>query len=227
MLVRRSWFGREWPKCLGKLCKRAPANTTVSDSVLFSSTSPVLPVSVHISCTTSVGPHLLYYQCRSTSPVLPVSVHISCTTSVSQFIRAPNDAQFARLWHAGTKIHPLQICPVHGIDPLNWLERGCLLSIILYYASAWKSGNGFPFIRHWYHSCDLGKSAMLSAQLYTLCGLCFQTLWSSGSENYNIVRGCVHYTLQSKSKYYIQNKILSLPSWLVKGWQLWTQSDTL
>ena len=35
-----------------------------------------------------------------------------------------------------------------------------------------------------------------------------------------IVRSCVHYTLQSKPKYYIQNKILSLNSWLVKSWQL-------
>ena len=64
-----------------------------------------------------------------------------------------------------------------------------------------------------------------SCQLsYTLC---FQALWSSGSENYTIVKSCVHYTLRSKSRYYIQNKILSLHSWLVKGWQLWTQSDTL
>ena len=47
---------------------------------------------------------------------------------------------------------------------------------------------------------DLSSSAMLSAQSYTLC---FQELWSSGSENYNIVRRCVHYT-QSKSKYCIQ-----------------------
>ena len=33
------------------------------------------------------------------------------------------------------------------------------------------------------HGCDLGNSAMLSAQLYTLQ---FQAHWSSGSENYNI-----------------------------------------
>ena len=36
-----------------------------------------------------------------------------------------------------------------------------------------KSGNGLPLVRHGYHSCDLGKSAMLSAQLYVLC---FQAL---------------------------------------------------
>ena len=94
----------------------------------------------------------------------------------------------------------------------------CLLSKVLNYVSAWKSGNSFPLIRHRYHSCDLGKSSMLSAQFYTLC---IQALWSD--ENYNIVRSRV----QSKSKYYIQNKILSLHSWLVKGWQLWTQIDTL
>ena len=34
------------------------------------------------------------------------------------------------------------------------------------------------------------------------------------------VRSRVHYALQSKSKYYIHNKILSVHSWLVKGWQL-------
>ena len=77
----------------------------------------------------------------------------------------------------------------------------CLLSKILHFASAWKSGNGFPLIRHRYHSCDLGKSVMLSAQLYTLC---FPALWCSGSENYNIVRNRVHYTVPSESKYYIQ-----------------------
>ena len=63
---------------------------------------------------------------------------------------------------------------------LNWLVRGVLLSKILHYASAWKGGNGFPLIRHKHHSCDLGKSAMPSAQLYTLC---FQALWCSDSEN--------------------------------------------
>ena len=57
-----------------------------------------------------------------------------------------------------------------------------------------KVGTVFPLVRHRYHSCDLGKSAMLSAQLYTLC---FQALWSSGSKNYNIVRSRVHYTLQN------------------------------
>ena len=39
-------------------------------------------------------------------------------------------------------------------------------------------------------------------------------------KNHNIVRSHVHYTLQSKSNYYIQNKIYSLHSLLVKGWQL-------
>ena len=78
---------------------------------------------------------------------------------------------------------------------------------MLHCASAWKSGNSFPLVRHRYHSCDLGKNAMMSAQLYTPC---FQALWSSGSENYNIVRSHVHYIIRSKYKYHIQNKILSL-----------------
>ena len=111
----------------------------------------------------------------------------------------------------------------------NWPPKlgseGCVYNLKkLHYASAWKSGIGFPLVRHRYNSCDLGKNAMLSAQLYTLC---FQALWSSGPENYNIVRSYEHYTLQSKSKRNIQNKILNFHSWLVKGWQLWTQSDTL
>ena len=38
--------------------------------------------------------------------------------------RASNDSWFARLWHTRTEIHHLQICPVHGICPLNWLVRG-------------------------------------------------------------------------------------------------------
>ena len=58
-------------------------------------------------------------------------------------------------------------------------EEVCLLSKILHYVSAEKSGNGFPLVRHMHHSFDLGKSDMLSAQLY----LFFQALWSSGSEN--------------------------------------------
>ena len=37
---------------------------------------------------------------------------------------APSDAQFARLWSTGTEIHSLQVCPVHGIDHLNWLVSG-------------------------------------------------------------------------------------------------------
>ena len=108
-------------------------------------------------------------------------------------IRAPNEALFAHLWctRSRTKIHPVQVCPVRGIDPPNWLVGVCLLSKILHYASAWKSGNGFPLIRHRHHSCD-----HLSAQLYILC---FQALWSSGSENYNIVRSHVHYTLHSRN----------------------------
>ena len=133
-------------------------------------------------------------------------------TGFRSVFRASSDARFARLWRTRTEIHPLQVCPVRGTDPLNWPARVCLLSKISHYTSAWKSGNGFLLVRHRYHSYDLGSSAMLSAQLYTLC---FQTL-SFGSENSN-VRSHVHYTSRSKSKYYIKIKIPSLPSWLVKG----------
>ena len=43
---------------------------------------------------------------------------------VCQWSRAPSDAQFACLWHTRTSFHPLQVYPVHGVDPLNLLVRG-------------------------------------------------------------------------------------------------------
>ena len=45
--------------------------------------------------------------------------------------RAPNGARFVCLWGTRTEIHPLQVCPVRGIDPLNWLVRVCLLNYSL------------------------------------------------------------------------------------------------
>ena len=38
--------------------------------------------------------------------------------------RAPNDAQFAHLWCTRTDFHPLQVCTMCGVDPLNLLVRG-------------------------------------------------------------------------------------------------------
>ena len=37
------------------------------------------------------------------------------------YFRAPNDTQFVRLQCIWTEIHPLQVCPVHGVDPLNFI----------------------------------------------------------------------------------------------------------
>ena len=37
---------------------------------------------------------------------------------------APKDAQIARLCRNRTNFHPLQVCPVTGVDPLNLLARG-------------------------------------------------------------------------------------------------------
>ena len=90
----------------------------------------------------------------------------------------------------------------------NWPPKlgseGCVYFLKkLHYASAWKSGIGFPLVRHRYNSCDLGKNAMLSAQLYTLC---FQALWSSGSENY-IVRNLQSKSIRLQSKSNITFKI--------------------
>ena len=65
------------------------------------------------------------------------------TISRSLNIMAPNDAQFARLWRIRAEIHPLQVCPVHGVHPLNLLVEVCLLSKTLYCVSAWKSTNTF------------------------------------------------------------------------------------
>ena len=82
---------------------------------------------------------------------------------IYSLFRAPKDARFTHFWCTRTEIHPLQVCPVCGIDPLNWQWGVCSRYKIFHYASAWKSGNSFPLIRH---SCNLGSSAMLSAQLY-------------------------------------------------------------
>ena len=72
-------------------------------------------------------------------------------TGFRSVFRASSDARFARLWLTRTEIHPLQVCPVRGTDPLNWPARVCLLSRIVHYTSAWKSGNGFLLVRHRHH----------------------------------------------------------------------------
>ena len=59
--------------------------------------------------------------------------------------RAPNDTQFACLWHTRTQIHPLEVCPVDRVVPLNLPVKVCSLSNTLDCLSAWKSGNVFPF----------------------------------------------------------------------------------
>ena len=94
--------------------------------------------------------------------------------------RAPNDAQFAHLWCTKTKLHPLRLyCAWNW--PSKFPSEGCVYSRkFCTVRQTEKSGNSSPLVRHWYHSCDLGSSAMLSAQLYTLY---FQALWISGSEN--------------------------------------------
>ena len=37
--------------------------------------------------------------------------------------RVPSDTQFAHLWRTRTDFHPLQVCPVRGVDPVNLLVR--------------------------------------------------------------------------------------------------------
>ena len=109
----------------------------------------------------------LYCSCVSFVAVLFPSCYFPAVTVYSYLLgasRAPNDARFGRLSGTMTDIHPLQVCRVRRIDPLN-----CLVGD----ASARKRGNGFPLLRHRHHSCDHGNGAMLSAQL---CTLCFQAL---------------------------------------------------
>ena len=67
--------------------------------------------------------------------------------------RGPNDAQFAHLWCTRIDFLPLQVCPVHGVDPLNLLGA-CSTSKALYCASAWKS-EFLPFVTK--HSCPCSR----------------------------------------------------------------------
>ena len=55
--------------------------------------------------------------------------------------RAPNDAQFARLWYNRTEIHSLQVCPMRGDNP-KFASEGCVYCFLCSVA-AWKSGNIF------------------------------------------------------------------------------------
>ena len=78
--------------------------------------------------------------------------------------------------HVLDALEPPQVYLVHRVDPLNLLARGVfILSNFTPCISLnkWESGNVFPppsldagTIQH---GCDLGSSAMLSAQLCTLC----------------------------------------------------------
>ena len=111
-------------------------------------------------------------------------------------MKAPNDAQFVCLWHSRTENHPLQVFSVHGVDPLNLLERAVFTHKALYCVPSskkhgtcsvsnllqWRTRNGSTT----QHGCDLCSSAVHCQFSYSTYTLCFQALWSSGSENYNI-----------------------------------------
>ena len=45
-------------------------------------------------------------------------------TLQNEYLRAPSDTQFACLWHTRANIHPFQVCPLHGVNPLNLVVRG-------------------------------------------------------------------------------------------------------
>ena len=59
-------------------------------------------------------PLLLLFKCQTYTDIMSGRLLV-----LHFLIRAPNDARFAHLLHTRTKIHPLQVYPVHGMDPLN------------------------------------------------------------------------------------------------------------
>ena len=69
--------------------------------------------------------------CVLSSPPLQCELQSAAEQSIVVEVRSeilqhqdPSDALFARLSRFRTEIHPLQVCPVCGIDPLNWPVRG-------------------------------------------------------------------------------------------------------
>ena len=70
---------------------------------------------VEISLHTPVPPFLIFLLGQNSPQWL--SMLRQLWPSVS-WCRAPNDIQFAHPLCTRTEIHPLQICPVHGVDPL-------------------------------------------------------------------------------------------------------------
>ena len=65
-------------------------------------------------------------------------------TSRWDWVRAPNDAHFVHFWHARTKIHPLHVRPMHGVDPLNFLVRVVFIVLNLVLCISLKKWEYFP-----------------------------------------------------------------------------------
>ena len=55
--------------------------------------------------------------------------------------RAPNDAQFAHLWHNRTETDPLKVCPVPGVDPQTFPVRGVFTLLNFVQSVGLNSGN--------------------------------------------------------------------------------------
>ena len=64
-----------------------------------------------------------YFEHTHTQTHAHIHTHMHICTHAGHN-RAPSDAWFACLWCTRTKIHPLQVCPMHGTGPLNGLVRG-------------------------------------------------------------------------------------------------------
>ena len=74
------------------------------------------PFSFSVSLSVSLSLSLLFHHHF-------ILVCLEQLSSYRLVFRAPNDARFACLWHTRTETQPLQVCPVRGIDLLNWLVR--------------------------------------------------------------------------------------------------------
>ena len=77
-------------------------------------------------------------------------------TRLTLQVRAPNDAQFARLWRTRTESHPLQVGHVPAVDPLNLVASGVftLYNVVLC-VSLKKWERFLPHLLHVYSEQDM------------------------------------------------------------------------
>ena len=127
--------------------------------------------------------HLYLPEAFSTFGSIFPNMTVWCTASLHQVHThallqptAPSEAQFAHLWLARAEIHPLQVCPLRGVDPLYLLVRGVFTLWSFVCASAWKS-EFLSFVTG--HLCPCSRKQPSSTSKLLL---------------FSVVRSCVHYT---------------------------------